>query len=149
ANARARELLAAVGISEPERRLTQYPHEFSGGMRQRVVIAIALANSPSLILADEPTTALDVTVQAQVMRVLTDTRVRGNAAMLLTTHDLGLVAERADRVVVMYDGEIVETGDTRDIFYRPQHEYTRSLLAALPRVDRTRASSRQEAALHG
>jgi ABC-type dipeptide/oligopeptide/nickel transport system ATPase component len=103
-------------------------------MRQRVMIAIAMANRPALVIADEPTTALDVTVQAQVMRVLTDAEVRAGAAMLLITHDLGLVAERADRVFVMYDGEVVEHGDVRDIFYRPQHSYTKSLLASLPRL---------------
>jgi ABC-type dipeptide/oligopeptide/nickel transport system ATPase component len=134
ANAAARDLLVSVGITEPDRRLTQFPHEFSGGMRQRVMIAIAMANRPALVIADEPTTALDVTVQAQVMRVLTDAEVRAGAAMLLITHDLGLVAERADRVFVMYDGEVVEHGDVRDIFYRPQHSYTKSLLASLPRL---------------
>ena len=132
---RAVDLLEAVGISEPKRRLGQFPHEFSGGMRQRVMIAIAMANSPALVIADEPTTALDVTVQAQVMRVLTNPELRAGAALMLITHDLGLVAERADRVVVMYDGRVVETGEVRDIFYRPQHPYTRSLLDSLPRLD--------------
>lgn len=138
ADERSAELLESVGIDDARRRLKQYPHEFSGGMRQRVMIAIAMAHAPSLVIADEPTTALDVTVQAQVMRLITDPKLRAGAAMMLITHDLGLVAERADRVVVMYDGRVVESGDVRDIFYRPQHSYTRSLLDSLPRLDAPR-----------
>ncbi len=130
--ARAAELLELVGISSPARRLTQYPHEFSGGMRQRVMIAMSIANEPSLIIADEPTTALDVTVQAQVLDVLGDVQRRTGAALLLITHDLGVVAGLADRVLVMYGGDQVEQGGVEDIFYTPAHPYTTGLLASLP-----------------
>ncbi|WP_051426190.1 ABC transporter ATP-binding protein [Jiangella gansuensis] len=132
---RAVELLEAVGVPDARTRVRQFPHQFSGGMRQRAMIAMAVANQPALLIADEPTTALDVTVQAQVLRVLTDPNVRADAAMLLVTHDLGLVAERAHRVVVMYGGRVVESGDVREIFRRPRHPYTVALLRSLPRLD--------------
>ena len=128
-------LLDAVGIASPRRRLDQYPHELSGGMRQRVVIAIAMANRPDLIIADEPTTALDVTVQAQVLEVLKRAHVETGAAMLLITHDLGVVAGIANRVLVMYAGRAVEIGDVDDIFYRPRMPYTAGLLGSVPRLD--------------
>jgi peptide/nickel transport system ATP-binding protein len=133
--ARAVALLALVGVPDPARRLRQYPHEFSGGMRQRVMIAIAMANDPALLIADEPTTALDVTIQAQVMRVLADARTRTGSAMVLVTHDLGLVAENADRVAVMYGGRLVETGPVAEVFAQPYHPYTIGLLRSLPRLD--------------
>ncbi|WP_082476408.1 ABC transporter ATP-binding protein [Rhizobium sp. Leaf306] len=130
------ELLQLVGIPNPEKRYSQYPNEFSGGMRQRVVIAIAMANEPDLLIADEPTTALDVTIQAQVMSVLAEVRERTKAAMVLITHDLGLVAETADRMAVMYGGRIMETSPAKTLFSNPNHPYTAGLIASLPRVDR-------------
>jgi oligopeptide/dipeptide ABC transporter ATP-binding protein len=133
--ARAAALLGMVGVPDPARRLRQYPHEFSGGMRQRVMIAMAMANDPVLLIADEPTTALDVTIQAQVMRVLTEARARTGSAMVLVTHDLGLVAENAGRVAVMYGGRLVETGLVGDVFAQPRHPYTIGLLRSLPRLD--------------
>jgi len=135
ANAEAVRLLGLVGIPNPEERAGNYPHEFSGGMRQRVVIAIAMANDPDLIIADEPTTALDVTVQAQVLDALELARKHTNAALILVTHDLGVVAGRADRVMVMYAGRAVETGEVDDLFYRSRMPYTRGLLASIPRLD--------------
>lgn len=135
AEKRAVELLDAVGIPEPARRSGQYPHEYSGGMRQRAMIAMAIANEPELIIADEPTTALDVTIQAQVMDLLKSAQELIGAATVLITHDMGVVAGFADRVLVMKDSRMVETGGVDDIFYRPQEEYTRNLLAAVPRVD--------------
>ncbi len=135
ARARAGSLLGMVGVSDPPRRLRQYPHEFSGGMRQRVMIAVAIANDPALLIADEPTTALDVTIQAQVMDVLAQARQRTGSAMILVTHDLGLVAEHADRVAVMYGGRIVETGTVAELFAQPRHPYTIGLLRSLPRLD--------------
>lgn len=135
ARLRAIEPLDAVGIPEPARRSRQYPHEFSGGMRQRTVIAIAIANEPDLIIADEPTTALDVTVQAQVMDLLKTARQMVDAATILITHDLGVVAGFADRVLVMQNAREVETGDVEHIFYEPQRPYTQRLLAAVPRID--------------
>jgi len=134
AEQRAIEMLEAVHIGEPQRRARQYPHELSGGMRQRVMIAMALIAEPELILADEPTTALDVTVQAQILALLHEIRERTGAALLLVTHDLGIVAQLADRVGVMRHGKIVEQADCLALFERPQHEYTRSLLAAMPRL---------------
>jgi oligopeptide/dipeptide ABC transporter ATP-binding protein len=128
-------LLRAVGVPNPERRYDQYPHEFSGGMRQRAMIAMAIANSPSLLIADEPTTALDVTIQAQILEVLKEAQEQTNAATILITHDLGLVAELADRVMVMYAGKVVETGDVHTIFARPRHPYTIGLMESLPRID--------------
>ncbi|WP_105566580.1 ABC transporter ATP-binding protein [Microbacterium halophytorum] len=135
ADKRAVELLDAVGIPEPARRAKQYPHEFSGGMRQRAMIAMAIANEPELIIADEPTTALDVTIQAQVMDLLKSAQEMIGAATVLITHDMGVVAGFADRVLVMKDSRMVETGSVDDIFYRPQEAYTQGLLAAVPRVD--------------
>jgi len=133
ARARVLELLNQVGIREPEKRLQSYPHQLSGGQRQRVMIAMALANEPDLLIADEPTTALDVTVQAQILELLKDLQRRRGMAMLFITHDLGIVRKIADRVCVMTDGEIVEQGPVEDIFERPQHSYTKHLLAAEPK----------------
>jgi peptide/nickel transport system ATP-binding protein len=133
--ARVVELLAQVGVPDPQRRMRQYPHEFSGGMRQRAMIAMAIANEPALLIADEPTTALDVTIQAQVMDVLADVRARTGASMILITHDLGLVAETADRVAVMYGGRLVEVAGVEDVFARHRHPYTVGLLASLPRLE--------------
>ncbi len=132
AKAKAIELLRAVQIPNPESRVTDYPHQLSGGMRQRVMIAIALACQPSLVIADEPTTALDVTIQAQILELLRDMKAAFNLALLLITHDLGVVAEVADRVAVMYAGRIVETGPVRAMLRDPQHPYTRGLLASIP-----------------
>lgn len=129
---RAVELLALVAISQPDRRIHQYPHEFSGGMRQRVMIAMAVANDPDLLIADEPTTALDVTVQAQIMDVLSDLRKRLNLGLILITHDLGVLAGHADRVAVVYSGEVVEQASIDDLFERPSHPYTRGLIASIP-----------------
>jgi microcin C transport system ATP-binding protein len=133
ARARTLELLRLVGIDDAERRLTAYPHELSGGQRQRVMIAMALANEPDLLIADEPTTALDVTIQAQILDLLKDLQARFGMALLLITHDLGIVRRMADRVAVMQGGAIVEQGPTEAIFTRPQHDYTRHLLASEPR----------------
>lgn len=135
AKARAIEMLHLVGIPNPESRIKQYPHQFSGGMRQRVMIAIALACNPSLLIADEPTTALDVTIQAQIMSVLKDLQEKMGTSIILITHDLGVVADVCDRVIVMYAGRVVETGTKWEIFKNPQHPYTRGLLRSLPRLD--------------
>jgi oligopeptide/dipeptide ABC transporter ATP-binding protein len=129
-------LLHSVGIPEPERRIKQYPHEMSGGMRQRVMIAMALACDPSLLIADEPTTALDVTIQAQILELMKNLKERTGTAIMLITHDLGVVAEMADRVAVMYLGKIIEEGTAGDIFHRPLHPYTLGLLNSIPRMDR-------------
>jgi len=129
------ELLSLVGVPSPERRYRQYPHEFSGGMRQRAMIAMAIANNPDILIADEPTTALDVTIQAQVMELLLAVRTRNQAAMILITHDLGLVAETVDRVAVMYGGRLMEEGPVDEIFSRPAHPYTLGLMASRPRLD--------------
>src|SRR3954451_3611559 len=137
AGARATELLELVGIPNAAARTASYPHEFSGGMRQRVVIAIAIANQPDVIIADEPTTALDVTVQAQIMEVLNTALEETGAAMVLITHDLGVVAGVADRVLVMYAGRPVEVGSVEDIYYEPRMPYTLGLLGSLPRLDST------------
>ncbi len=134
AQARAVEMLTLVGIPEPARRVNEYPHQLSGGMRQRVMIAIALACSPQLLIADEPTTALDVTIQAQILDLMRDLKIRVGAAILLITHDLGVVAEVADRVVVMYAGRKVEEAPVRALFRTPRHPYTRGLLGAVPRL---------------
>ncbi|HET9170194.1 MAG TPA: ABC transporter ATP-binding protein [Actinospica sp.] len=136
ARKRAIELLELVDIPQPDRRIEQYPHEFSGGMRQRVVIAIAMANNPDVIIADEPTTALDVTVQAQVLEALRSAQRETGAAMVLITHDLGVVAGQADRVLVMYAGKPVEIGTVEDIYYNPRMPYTLGLLGSLPRLDK-------------
>ncbi len=135
ARARAAEILTLVGIAEPERRLGQYPHQFSGGMRQRIMIAMALACNPALILADEPTTALDVTIQAQILELLKDLSRKLGVAMLMITHNLGVVARYADRVNVMYAGRIVERGTAREIYANPRHPYTLGLLRSVPRLD--------------
>jgi oligopeptide/dipeptide ABC transporter ATP-binding protein len=139
ARERSIELLATVGIPRPKERVDNYPHEFSGGMRQRVVIALAMANNPDVIIADEPTTALDVTVQAQVLEALHKAREETQASMVLITHDLGVVAGAADRVLVMYAGKAVELGTVDDIYYRPRMPYTLGLLGSLPRLDVGRA----------
>ncbi len=135
ARSRAVELLRLVDISEPERRIRQYPHEFSGGMRQRVMIAMALAGNPKLLIADEPTTALDVTIQAQILSTIKGLKDRIKMAVMLITHDLGIVADIADKVVVMYGGTIVEAAPCEEIFRHPQHPYTLGLLRSLPRLD--------------
>lgn len=132
---KALELLNKVGISSPEQRFKQYPHELSGGMRQRVMIAIAFANNPKLLIADEPTTALDVTIQSQIMALLRKLKDDEDASVILITHDLGVVAGIADRVLVMYGGVIVESGTARQIFYNARHPYTKALHAAVPRAD--------------
>ncbi len=132
ATERAIELLKLVGIPNPEDRLRQYPHQFSGGMRQRVVIAIALSCDPQILIADEPTTALDVTIQAQILELMRDLQDRLGMSIILITHDLGVVASTAHRIGVMYGGKIVETGTVREIFYNPQMPYTWGLLASIP-----------------
>ncbi len=134
ARRQAAHLLEMVGIPQAADRAREYPHQFSGGMRQRAMIAMAIANRPKLLIADEPTTALDVTIQAQVLEVLRSAQQETNAAMLLITHDLGIVAGTADRVAVMYGGRVVEEGTLDDIFYRPRHPYTIGLLGSLPRL---------------
>jgi len=138
ARQRAIELLTMVGIPHARSRMSQYPHHFSGGMRQRVMIAIALAGNPSLLIADEPTTALDVTIQAQILLLMKDLQRQTNASIILITHDLGIVADLCDRVIVMYAGQIVETGTKREIFRHPQHPYTKGLLHSLPRLDQAK-----------
>ncbi len=135
ANARALDLLNLVGLTEPERRMRQYPHQLSGGMRQRVMIAMALACEPDLIIADEPTTALDVSIQAQIIDLMLDIKDRLGTAILLITHDLGVVAEMADRIAVLYAGHVVEIADCLTLFDAPRHPYTEGLLAAVPRLD--------------
>ena len=134
ARVRAKELLELVGIPDADQRLKDYPHQFSGGMRQRVMIAIALACDPQVLIADEPTTALDVTIQAQILELMKDLQERLGMAVIWITHDLGVVAGIADRVVVMYGGQIVEQAPTRELFKNPQHPYTRALLKTVPRV---------------
>ena len=140
AQARAIELLDMVGISEPARRLQQYPHHLSGGMRQRVMIALALSCKPRLIIADEPTTALDVTIQAQILELMKDLTRQLGVALIIITHNLGVVARYADRVYVMYAGRIVESGTAADIYHRPVHPYTLGLLGSVPRMDRPRGN---------
>ena len=134
AEARAIEMLTLVGIPAPARRVREYPHQLSGGMRQRVMIAMALACNPKLLIADEPTTALDVTIQAQILDLMRDLKTRLDSAIMLITHDLGVVAEMAQRVVVMYAGRKVEEAAVRDIFARPRHPYTRGLIGAVPKL---------------
>ena len=133
--ARAKELLELVGINEPDRRLKQYPHELSGGMRQRVMIAIALACEPKLLIADEPTTALDVTIQAQILELMNDLRHKLGMSIIMITHDLGVVAQMCEKIAVMYAGHIVEYGTTDEIFYNPQHEYTKGLINSIPKLN--------------
>lgn len=135
AYARAVELLQLVGIPSPEQRIKQYPHQLSGGMRQRVMIAMALACNPKLLIADEPTTALDVTVQAQILELMQDLQHRLNTAIIVISHDLGVIASLCSRVLVMYAGKIVESGTVQDIFYQPRHPYTWGLLRSMPRLD--------------
>lgn len=132
---RAVEMLRLVGISSPAERLYQYPHQMSGGMRQRIMIAMALSCNPQLLIADEPTTALDVTIQAQILELMKDMRQKFHSAILLITHDLGVVAEMTDRVAVMYAGKVVEEASTKDLFRRPLHPYTTGLMESIPRVD--------------
>ncbi|MGE4272701.1 MAG: ABC transporter ATP-binding protein [Desulfitobacterium sp.] len=135
AMARAEELLTLVGINEPRKRLKQYPHELSGGMRQRVMIAIALACEPKLLIADEPTTALDVTIQAQILELMNELKEKIGMSIIMITHDLGIVANMCQRIIVMYAGKIVEYGSVDDIFYNPQHEYTKGLLRSIPKLE--------------
>jgi peptide/nickel transport system ATP-binding protein len=136
ARARAIDLLRQVGIPQAERRADDYPHQFSGGMRQRTMIAMALVNDPDILIADEPTTALDVTIQAQILELIARLKDEFSSAVILITHDLGVVADLADRIAVMYAGRIVEFGGKRDLFYDPQHPYTWGLLGSIPRLDR-------------
>jgi len=132
---KAVEMLKLVGIPNPDKRAGQYPHEFSGGMRQRAMIAIALACNPKLLIADEPTTALDVTIQAQILDLMKELKSKLDTSIILITHDLGVVADMAERIIVMYAGEVVESGTVEDIFYNPQHPYTWGLLKSVPRLD--------------
>ncbi len=140
AHQRAAELLTMVGISEPERRLSQFPHHLSGGMRQRVMIALALSCEPKLIIADEPTTALDVTIQAQILELMKDLTKQLGVALIVITHNLGVVARYADRVNVMYAGKMIEMGRARQIYHDPRHPYTLGLLASVPRMDQPRGN---------
>ena len=131
----AKKMLELVGINDAERRLGQYPHEHSGGMRQLVMIAMALASEPWILIADEPTTALDVTIQAQILELMQDLQKKLKMSIIIVTHDLGVIAQMADEIVVMYGGRICERGTSDDIFYRPAHEYTKGLLRSIPRID--------------
>ena len=140
AKKRAIDLLAEVGIENPEKRFKEYPHQLSGGMRQRVMIAMAMSCKPSVLIADEPTTALDVTIQAQILDLVKGLQEEMQAGIILITHDLGVVAEMADRVAVLYAGEVVEIGTAEQIFKNPQHPYTRSLLRSIPQLDDEDAS---------
>ena len=144
ARARAVELLRLVGIPDPTRRLDQYPHQFSGGMRQRVMIAIGLACNPKLIIADEPTTALDVTIQAQILELMKDLSRKLNIALIIITHNLGVVARYADRVIVMYAARMVEQGAADAVFHRPRHPYSMGLLRSVPRLDRPRGTQARD-----
>jgi peptide/nickel transport system ATP-binding protein len=139
ARKRAVELLKEVGIPQPEDRVDNYPHEFSGGMRQRAMIAMALACNPDILIADEPTTALDVTIQAQIIELIDKLKDDFNSSVILITHDLGVVADIADEIIVMYAGRVVERGSKRQLFYDPQHPYTWGLLGSIPRLDRPKA----------
>lgn len=135
ARERAVEMLTLVGVNEPESRLKQYPHELSGGMRQRVMIAMALACEPDILIADEPTTALDVTIQAQILELMQDLQKKLGMAIIMVTHDLGVIASMCDEILVMYGGRVCERGSADDIFYRPGHEYTKGLLRSIPKAD--------------
>ncbi len=135
AKARAIELLTLVGVNDPEKRLKQYPHEHSGGMRQRDMIAMALACEPDILIADEPTTALDVTIQAQILELMQELQKKLGMAIIMVTHDLGVIASMCDEIIVMYGGRVCERGTADDIFYRPAHEYTKGLLRSIPRFD--------------
>jgi peptide/nickel transport system ATP-binding protein len=146
AEARATEMLRIVGIPEPAQRLKQYPHELSGGMRQRVMIAMALACDPKLLIADEPTTALDVTVQAQILDIMRQLKAKTGAAIILITHSLGVVAEMAQRVIVMYGGRKVEEAPVGPLFARPRHPYTQALLGSVPRLGSSLADGEQRLA---
>ena len=146
AAARVLDMLSLVGIAEPRRRAREYPHQLSGGMRQRVMIAIALACNPKLLIADEPTTALDVTIQAQILELMADLKQRVGAAIILITHDLGIVAEIANRVVVMYAGRKVEEAKAADLFRAPRHPYTQGLLAAVPKLGSSLAGTQSKLA---
>ena len=137
--ARAEELLELVGINEPEKRLKQYPHELSGGMRQRVMIAMALACEPDILIADEPTTALDVTIQAQILELMKDLQKKLGMAIIMITHDLGVIADMCDEIIVMYAGRVCERGTVDEIFYNPRHEYTKGLLRSIPKLDTNHA----------
>ena len=136
AEARAIEMLTLVGVNEPEKRVKQYPYELSGGMRQRVMIAMALACEPDILIADEPTTALDVTIQAQILELMQSLQKKLGMAIIMVTHDLGVIADMCDEIIVMYGGRVCERGTAEDIFYRPHHEYTKGLLRYIPNVDR-------------
>lgn len=136
AEARAVEMLTLVGVNEPEKRIKQYPYELSGGMRQRVMIAMALACEPDILIADEPTTALDVTIQAQILELMQSLQKKLGMAIIMVTHDLGVIADMCDEIIVMYGGRVCERGTAEDIFYRPGHEYTKGLLRSIPNVDR-------------
>lgn len=133
---RAIEMLTLVGVNEPEKRVKQYPYELSGGMRQRVMIAMALACEPDILIADEPTTALDVTIQAQILELMQSLQKKLGMAIIMVTHDLGVIADMCDEIIVMYGGRVCERGTAEDIFYRPAHEYTKGLLKSIPSVDR-------------
>ena len=135
AEARAVEMLTLVGVNEPEKRVKQYPYELSGGMRQRVMIAMALACEPDILIADEPTTALDVTIQAQILELMQELQQKLGMAIIMVTHDLGVIASMCDEILVMYGGRVCERGTADDIFYRPAHEYTKGLLRSIPRKD--------------
>ena len=135
AKERAIEMLTLVGVNEPESRVKQYPHELSGGMRQRVMIAMALACEPDILIADEPTTALDVTIQAQILELMQDLQKKLGMAIIMVTHDLGVIASMCDEIMVMYGGRVCERGTADDIFYRPAHEYTKGLLRSIPKAD--------------
>ena len=136
AEARAIEMLTLVGVNEPEKRVKQYPYELSGGMRQRVMIAMALACEPDIMIADEPTTSLDVTIQAQILELMQSLQKKLGMAIIMVTHDLGVIADMCDEIIVMYGGRVCERGTAEDIFYRPHHEYTKGLLRSIPNVDR-------------
>ena len=136
AETRAIEMLTLVGVNEPEKRVKQYPYELSGGMRQRVMIAMALACEPDILIADEPTTALDVTIQAQILELMQSLQKKLGMAIIMVTHDLGVIADMCDEIIVMYGGRVCERGTAEDIFYRPHHEYTKGLLRSIPNVDR-------------